>query len=259
MSFLARGEWRNLSDTPHDVLLDSLICIPGLLETTDDILSSSRLGKVDVAGIDKFLSFWHAIHVLLTQWYVAYKDQELEGLYECGPLAPESHPYLDAEKPHLYSMFPQYIYFRDTYVAQNMLMYWFGQLVVHTSMVQLYDARKKHGTRLNSDAFPSEYKGVHKTSREKLQKSGDYYATKICQSASSLKGGYGFQIIMVPLWAAQQFYDICQDPRYDWCQTVLRNFGVISGFVSAEELGLLKAAQYPGLTKKGDATNSSST
>jgi hypothetical protein len=86
-----------------------------------------------------------------------------------------------------------------------------------------------------------------------LQKTGDYYATKICQSSASLKGGYGFQIVMVPLWAAQQFYDICQDSRYDWCQTVLRNFGAACGFVSGgEALGFLKPTQYPGITMKGD-------
>lgn len=259
MSFLARSEWQNLSDTPHDVLLDSLICIPGLLEATDNILSSTQSGKVDIAGIDELLSFWHAIHVRLSQWYVTFEDQELEGLYECGPLGPKSHPYLDAEKLHLYSMFPQVISFRDTYVAQNMLMYWFGQLVVHTSMVQLYVAREKHQNRLNSGAFPSEYKGIHKTLRERLQQTGDYYATKICQSTASLKGGYGFQIVMVPLWAAQQFYDICQDPRYDWCQTVLRNFGAACGFVSAEALGFLKPTQYPGITMKGDTIFNDST
>lgn len=249
---MARPEWQNLSNTPHDILLDSLICIPGLLETTDDILASNQSGKVDIVAIDELLSFWHAIHVRLTQWYITFEDEELEGLYEFGPLGPKSHPHLDAEKSHLYSMFPQVITFRDTYVAHNMLMYWFGQLVVHTSMVQLYVAREKHQNRLNSGAFPSEYKGIHKTSRERLQKTGDFYATKICQSAASLRGGYGFQIIMVPLWAAQQFYDICQDSRYEWCQTVLSNFGAACGFVSGEALGFLKPTQYPGITMKRD-------
>lgn len=252
MIFLARPEWQNLSNTPHDIFLDSLVCIPGLLEASDNILSSIQSGKIDIQGIDDLLSYWHAIIVRLTQWYVTFEDQEPVGLYESGPLGPKSHPYLDADKPHLYSMFPQVISFRDTYVAQNMLMYWFGQLVIHTAMFQLYVAREKHQARPNRGAFPLGYKGVHNTSKESVQKAGDYYATKICQSAASLRGGYGFQIIMVPLWAAQQFYDTCQDPRYDWCQTVLRNFGTASGFASAEALGFLKPTQYPGITMNGD-------
>ncbi|EED24598.1 conserved hypothetical protein [Talaromyces stipitatus ATCC 10500] len=252
MLFLARPEWQNLSDTPHDILLDALVCIPGLIEASDNMLSLTQSGRVDLPGIDDLLRCWHAIYLRLTEWYVEFEKQEPVGLYDCGPLDRKGHPYLDADKSHLYSMFPQVISFRDTYVAQNLLMYWFGQLVVHTTMLQLYVSREKHQNRLNPDAFPGNYKGIHSISRGNVQKAGDYYATKICQSTANLRGGYGFQIVMVPLWAAQQFYDICQDPRYEWCQTVLRNFGAVGGYVlSAETLGFLRPAQYPGITMKG--------
>lgn len=253
MTYLARYEWQNLSQHPHDVLLDTLLCIPGLLESYDNILSSSQSCKADIDSLDDLLSCWHAIHLRLTQWFLTFEEEESDGLYEIGPLDPNNHPYLDPDQPHMYAVFPQVLSFHDLYVAQVMIMYWFGQLVAHTSMLQIHATKQKTQTRLKTKAFPSRYDGIQRITIENVQKAGDYYASKICQSTAKLKGGYGFQIVMVPLWAAQVFYDICQDSsKFHWCQTVLRSFGTSCGFPTAEALGFLRPSQYPGLEKKGN-------
>ncbi|OKL59917.1 hypothetical protein UA08_04907 [Talaromyces atroroseus] len=247
--FLARREWQNLSDSPHDTLLDLLVCMPGLLETSDTIKSTANQpGRVfNTARVDDLLGHWQVLFGRLLRWYTNFENREAAGLYECGPLQQDSHPYLEADQSHLYSVFPQIISFKDAYVAQIMLLYWFGQLVIHAAMTEIYMIREKHQARLFAGAFPPDYKGVHQASKESVQKAGDYYATKICQSTASLKGGYGFQMVMVPLWAALQFFALCGDPKFDWSQAVFRNFGKLGGFMLAEPLRVMRPTQYPGI------------
>ncbi|KAH8700107.1 hypothetical protein BGW36DRAFT_292557 [Talaromyces proteolyticus] len=251
--FLARPEWQGLSDTPHDNLLDLLVYIPGLLERLDSIATkteeSLQFGnyKIDLLAIDDLLSCWLAISHRLTNWYSDFESEEFGGLFKTGPLQLQSHPYLD-NNTKLHAVFPQVITFRDAYIAQIMLLYWFGETIIHTAMTKLYKIKENYKGVMNKNVIPTSYRSAHQDNMENASKIGDYYATKICQSVASLRGGYGFQIAMVPLWAAQQFFFLCGDlVKFHWCQAVLKGFGKVGGFVLAAALGILTPNQYPGL------------
>ncbi|CRG92419.1 hypothetical protein PISL3812_09478 [Talaromyces islandicus] len=252
--FLAQPEWQGLSETPHDHLLDLLVFIPGLLEKSDRVITtgdeSRGINKVDLFLVNDLLGCWLAVHHRLTNWYFEFDAQESEGLFKTGPLKPNSHPYLEGNT-ELHAVFPQVISFKDTYIAQVMLLYWFGQVIVHTATTKLYGIREKHKASINAKYVPQNYKKVHNETMQDAEKMGEYYATKICQSIASLKGGYGFQIAMVPVWAAQQFFHVSGDAKkFLWCREVLKGFGKVGGFVLAAALGILTPKQYPGLTTR---------
>lgn len=250
--FLAQPEWQGLSETPHDHLLDLLVFIPGLLEKSDKITSIADdlrgIHNVDLFSVDDLLGCWLAVHHRLTNWYSEFDAQESAGLFKIGPLQPNSHPYLE-ENPELQATFPQVITFKDTYIAQIMLLYWFGQVVIHTATTRLCGIKENHRASINAKFVFQRHKKVHNEAMKDAEKMGGYYATKICQSIASLRGGYGFQIAMVPLWVAQQFFDVSGDTKkFLWCQEVLKGFGKVGGFVLAAALGRLTPKQYPGLT-----------
>jgi hypothetical protein len=250
--FLAQPEWQGLSDTPHDHLLDLLVFIPGLLEKSDKVTTTGYelhgIKKAELSSVDDLLGCWRAVHHRLTNWYFEFDAQESEGLFKIGPLKPNSHPYLE-DNPEIHDVFPQVISFKDTYIAQIMLLYWFGQVIIHTATTKLYGIRENHKASINSKFGPQNHKSVHSETMQDAEKMGEYYATKICQSIASLRGGYCFHIAMVPVWAAQQFFDVSGDAKkFLWCQEVLKGFGKVGGFVLAAALGILTPKQYPGLT-----------
>jgi hypothetical protein len=242
-----------LSNSPHDTLLDLLVSTTGLIESSDNIKAKSQTETIDIAVVDNLLGYWQILYQRLMRWYSDFESRETVGLFECGPLQQGGHPYLEAHQSHLHSVFPQVISFKDAYVAQIMLLYWFGQLVIHAGMTELYMVRIKYRARMYAGAFPPDYKGVHQTSKESVQKAGDYYASKICQCTASLKGGYGFQMVMVPLWAAIQFFSLVGDPKFEWSETVFRNFGKLGGFMLAEPLRVMRPTQYPGIDGENSA------
>lgn len=250
--FLAQPEWQGLSETPHDYLLDLLVFIPGLLEKSDKITATANelrgINKVDLFSVGDLLSCWLAVQHSLTNWFYEFDTQEYAGLFKIGPLDPNSHPYLE-ENQELQAVFPQVITFKDTYIAQIMLLYWFGQVIIHTTTMKLYRIREDHKASVNAKLAPQNQTKGHKETMQDAEKMAEYYATKICQSVASLRGGYGFQIAMVPVWAAQQYFDASGDEKkFLWCQEVLKGFGKVGGFVLAAALGILTPKQYPGLT-----------
>lgn len=248
-TFLAKPEWRGLSDAPYDRLLDILVRLPSLLAKADQIDSNTGPESLDISTAQRLLKKCHALRDELIFWYAEFQSKEASPLFY---LEPETqHPYLEPGSD-LQDVFPESITFQNTYIAQILLLYWYGEVVVHSVMSHMHRHIRE---KLQNAAVKSD-DSVAAAQQENFQDSiadveavGDYFASKVCQAMAgcgrnSLQG-YGFQIAMVPLWAAQQFFLTRSTRKYIWCQTVLVNFST-KGFVLAQSLGSLPLRQYPG-------------
>ncbi|EED21594.1 hypothetical protein TSTA_088300 [Talaromyces stipitatus ATCC 10500] len=270
-SFLAKPEWRGLSDTPYDLLLDILLRLTSLLSRADQIETMATKGDETGAAEAAQRLMWrcHSLRDELVTWYADFQTKETGPLFYLEP--EEQHPYLDPDS-ELNGVFPDSVTFQTPYIAQLLLLYWYGEVIVHGAMSiahrylwgQSPTNPESSGTTPSSTASPSTTASV---TTEKLTEArqqmtmlegetlanieiiGEYFAAKICQAMAgcgrnSLQG-YGFQTAMVPLWAAQQYYLDRSTRKYLWCRTVLMNFSR-KGFVVAQNLGSLALSQYPG-------------
>ncbi|KAH8698432.1 hypothetical protein BGW36DRAFT_145775 [Talaromyces proteolyticus] len=245
-TFLAGLEWCGLSDMPYDRLLDILIRLPSLLAKADQIESTSK--DVDaIRAAQELLGKCHALRDELIFWYAGFQSEE------SGPLfyleLEERHPYLDPDSD-LQDVFPESVTFQNAYIAQILLLYWYGEVVVHSIMSHMHRFTQKNTQNVDNTATatPPEQQVTGDVIRD-VDTVGEHFASKICQAMAgcgrNCLQGYGFQIALVPLWAAQQFFFQRSPRKYKWCQTVLVNFST-KGFVLAQSLGRLALRQYPG-------------
>ncbi|KAE8554411.1 hypothetical protein EYB25_002950 [Talaromyces marneffei] len=267
-SFLAKPEWRGLSDTPYDLLLDILVRLTGLLSKAEhiDSMAASGLEAGATAAAQKLMWKCHALRDDLVTWYADFQTKETGPLFYLEP--EEQHPYLDPDSD-LNDIFPDSVTFQTPYIAQLLLLYWYGEVVVHSAMSTAH--RHLWGpspsTETPSPASSSSPSTTSSVTTERLTEArqqmtmlegetlanietiGEYFAAKICQAMAGIGRnslrGYGFQIGMVPLWSAQQYYLNRSSRKYMWCRTVLMNFGR-KGFVVGQSLGALAYRQYPG-------------
>lgn len=205
----------------------------------------------------------HILRDELVTWYADFQSKETGPLFYLEP--EERHPYLDPDSD-LNDLFPDSVTFQTPYIAQILLLYWYGEVVVHSVMSHVHQYM---GSEQTPKSEISEATTTTTTSTDNLTASqqqqvttmmddemianietvGEYFASKICQAMAgcgrnSLQG-YGFQVALVPLWAAQDFYRLRSPRKYMWCRTVLTNFSK-RGFVLASNLGSLPLRQYPG-------------
>lgn len=181
-------------------------------------------------------------------WYAEFQSKEASPLFYLEP--EEQHPYLDPDSD-LQSVFPESVTFQNAYIAQMLLLYWYGEVVVHSVMSHMLKYIKENTTDavVKSEDSAASQQDNSPDAIDDVEAVGDYFASKICQAMAgcgrnSLQG-YGFQIALVPLWAAQQFFLTRSTRKYTWCQTVLVNFST-KGFFLAQSLGSLPLRQYPG-------------
>jgi hypothetical protein len=242
---LAKPEWRGLSDAPYDQLLDILVRLPSLLAKADQIESSAADDNDNTAAAKKLLYKCYALRDELVSWYEGFQSKETEPLFYLEP--EEQHPYLDPESD-LNDLFPESVTFQTPYIADILMLYWYGEVLVHSVMshVHQYLWDRAQNNRTSSQATQQLVDEEIILNTETV---GEYFASKICQAMAgcgrnSLQG-YGFQIALVPLWAAQEYYFSRSPQKYMWCRTVLTNFST-KGFVLAQNLGSLPMRQYPG-------------
>ncbi|CRG89704.1 Nitrate transporter [Talaromyces islandicus] len=249
-TFLAKPEWRGLSDAPYDRLLDILVRLPSLLAKADQIDSTTVPESLDISTVQRLLKKCHALRDELIFWYAEFQSKEASPLFYLEP--EEQHPYLEPGSD-LQDVFPESVKFQSAYIAQMLLLYWYGEVVVHSVMSHMHRhiREKLQNTTIKSEdtvADSQQQQRPHDTIAD-VETVGDYFASKVCQAMAGCGRnplqGYGFQIAMVPLWAAQQFFLTRSTRKYIWCQTVLVNFGT-KGFVLAQSLGSLPLRQYPG-------------
>ncbi|RAO66063.1 uncharacterized protein BHQ10_002075 [Talaromyces amestolkiae] len=269
-SFLAKPEWRGLSDTPYDLLLDILVRLTALLSKADHIDSMAASG--DDAGAtqaaQKLMWKCHSLRDDLVTWYADFQTKETGPLFYLEP--EEQHPYLDPDSD-LNDVFPDSVTFQSPYIAQLLLLYWYGEVVVHSAMSTAHrhlwgqspniETPSPSSTSISSPSTTASVTTERLTEARQqmtmlegetlanIETIGEYFAAKICQAMASIGRnslrGYGFQIGMVPLWSAQQYYQNRSARKYMWCRTVLMNFGR-KGFVVGQSLGTLALRQYPG-------------
>lgn len=249
-TFLAKPEWRGLSEAPYDRLLDILVRLPSLLAKADQIDSATGPESFDISIAQKLLKKCHALRDELIFWYAEFQSKEASPLFYLEP--EEQHPYLEPGSD-LQDVFPESVTFQNAYIAQILLLYWYGEVVVHSVMSHMHrhiQERLQNAVVESEDAIAKlqEPESPHDTIAD-VEAVGDYFASKVCQAMAgcgrNCLQGYGFQIAMVPLWAAQQFFLTRSTRKYIWCQTVLMNFST-KGFVLAQSLGSLPLRQYPG-------------
>lgn len=249
-TFLAKPEWRGLSDAPYDQLLDILVQLPSLLANADQIEYSSTDNNEKVAPTLKLLGKYRALRDQLANWYSGFQSTEPGSLFYLEK--EQQHPYLDPDSD-LNDLFPESVVFQTPYIAQLLMLYWYGEVLVHSVPAHVYrylskQAPNSPGSAQTAMEAVSRYLKDDETI-DNSEATGDYFASKICQAMAgcgrnSLQG-YGFQIALVPLWAAQEFYLTRSPRKYTWCRTVLTNFST-RGFVVAQNLGSLSLRQYPG-------------
>lgn len=237
-----------------------------------EILASTGDENGAIEAAQNLLWKCHALRDELVAWYANFQSRESNPLFTLEP--EEQHPFLEPGSD-LNSVFPSSVKFHSPYVAQMLLLYWYGEVVVHSAMSTAHRyllatnsgaaAPESSGTSPSASASPSTTVSVttDKMAEARQQMNigegetlanietiGEYFAAKICQAmagcgSSNQLQGYGFQIAIVPLWAAQQYYYLRSPRKYMWCRNVLTNFGR-KGFLVAQELGTISLRQYPG-------------
>lgn len=215
-TFLAQQEWLSVPwqsmpcKTPHDVLIDLAVNIPGLLEEFDVLSSSS--GSRSHVGLQYLLKSFVKIKDALTSW------DHRRRLF--------ARPVLNAHKHREGDIYPfsQEMSWKNHFFFNASIVYWAVQLVTAMTITQIE-------LFLTSLGFPRQ--SVH-TSTTTNQQRAHQYATCIAQSVPYAlmpeMGSLGISYIAFPLCLAfQHFTQVGEEHTCGWLMEIcnsLRRQGV---------------------------------
>ena len=210
-------------------MIDQVSCstnVPGVAD-----LARQRLnGRIDEVQIE------------LLDWYWRVQNQEgSETLFLVESMAAPGLSLL-VDEPELVGTFSGSVIFSNHYNFELILLYWFGCIVLYTSVArvyeQLYPSVAERASRLAGDSASMTSEGYDVLGG--IESTADQFATRVCQTIAfcerSTIGYAGFQLMLPSLWAAQQFFYGRSARKVRWCQMIhkgLQKKGLMFGNVIA--------------------------
>ena len=249
-------EWRAASqkDDTHDALLDILLGIPSILELSDQICYSMST-LCDAALAKQRLITRHCrIENQLRNWYHRLQSHGSEDLFLIEQRVAIGQSLLEGN-PELVGTFSGSVRFLNGYIFELVLLYWFGSLLLYTSMARAY----KQLQLSMGDSSPNNMITDRLNTLKEVEAVADSLAEKVCQTIEFCErpsvGAPGFQIVLPPLWAAQQFYDGRSSQKFRWCQMVVKALEK-KGFLSGSVIASCSHQKYADIAESVQNTKS---
>jgi hypothetical protein len=183
----------------------------------------------------------------LLHWYGTLQSQEGESLFKIEPRVATGYSLLE-EYPELACTFSGGVVFLNGYIFELLLLYWFGSLLLYTSMARVY---KQLQLSKGDGTFNSMITDRHNPLKD-VEDVAESLATKVCQTIDFCErpsvGPPGFQIVLPGLWAAQQYFDGRSTRKFRWCQTVTKALEK-KGFLSGSAVAFCSHQKYAAIAE----------
>lgn len=178
----------------------------------------------------------------LLDWYWRVQNQEgRANLFVVESMIAPGLTLLEDE-PELVGTFSGGIIFSNYYNFELIMLYWFGCIMLYTSMTraykQLYPSVVERALKLAGLSASMTSEGFDVLGGIEL--TADHFAMRACQAIAfcerSTIGYAGFQLMLPSLWAAQQFFYGQSARKVRWCQMIhkgLQKKGLMFGNVIA--------------------------
>jgi hypothetical protein len=165
----------------------------------------------------------HEIQNQLLGWYLRVENQATEPLFVIEPRAATGRSLLE-DNPELVGTFSGGVLFSNEYMFESLLLYWFGCLMLYTSMARVY--KKLHPSGTEGIMRLTDITANGQDALKGVEGVADSIATKVCQTIEFCQratiSAPGFQTILLGLWAAQQFFDGRSPRKFRWCQMIIQ-------------------------------------
>jgi hypothetical protein len=183
----------------------------------------------------------------LLNWYLRLQSQGSEDLFHIEPRAATGHSLLE-DNLELAGTFSGSVLFSSGYIFELHLLYWFGSLLLYTSMARVYKQLKLSTGDGRSNNMITDWHNKLK----QVEGVADSLAVKVCQTIEFCErpsiGAPGFQVVIPGLWAAQQFFDGRSPRKFRWCQIVIKALEK-KGFLSGSVIASVSHQEYADIAE----------
>ncbi|KAL1970238.1 hypothetical protein VTN77DRAFT_5398 [Rasamsonia byssochlamydoides] len=233
-TFFSLPAWQAASQTgdSYDELLNILFHIPTILQLCDEVVESHR--EIFSSALGDLLHQFYQTETQLFEWYARLQQNEPEPLYWVDSTPLSSRPLSEEEDPTLLGLFSGTVLFSNEYVFELVILYWFGSLMLYTSMAQVYQKVQLQVQFVGIEGLMQQADRsaaiLSFLLRRDIECTASHFARLACQTVAfclqPTAGAQGFQMMLPTLWAAQEYFRLRSAAHcYYWCQRV---FGVMA-------------------------------